>query len=1122
MATRTERVRLILDDQFSTGAARAAAQASLLSRSVDDLGDNADRAGVSTKRLGRDVDTSSDAFRKGGADIDMFSGRLKIMAQSAATLGPALIPLTGAAVPAVAGLAAGLGAAAGAAGVAMLAFNGVGDSLEALNTYQLDPSTENLAALREEFDRLGPDGERFVRFLDSIGGDLAELQQVAREGMFPGMEQGITDLLTLLPQVSDIVSRISNEMGDLSASAGAALSSDADWGEFFNYLQTDAAPTLDAFARSAGNVAASFANLMVAFAPLSRDFTRGMLEGSQALREWTANGDNFQGFIDYVRSVGPQASDFLGSLVDAIVALTTALAPWGSTVLPILTTVLDLFTAIASSPIGGPLATAAIAMLAFNRAAAGFGAVMGKVGPAVSGAQSSLRQMPADLKTVAGGWVLASSATERESKKMAAASDRLKSSMATIGKGAGVMGAVGIAATGAAQGIGLQNTAMLGLAGTMAGPWGAAAGAGVGLMMDFQAAQSNAAASAKEFASTLEQQTGALTENSTAWVLNNLSADQLVALQQAGASMEDVTAAVLGGADAWNQYAASMGLDTPAADGILGRAFQDDLGKAAIDLNNMSLQVDDGRKSFELTKPAIDDAAAATGEYGRTSAEAARQAEAAAAATEAQRSAARSTAEQFVGLGNSLDNAKVSLGGWLAEMEKAARDLERFGQNAATAARRGLDQGLIASLNEAGPAGARRMAQLANATDAEIARANGAWRRGQKAIADYVNMTVPPKSITVRDQATDTLERVRAIMNSMTDKTVTFTTVYHQVNTQSKVERQLERADGGFHNNGALAFADGGYGMDGKYYARRPMLATGGANILWGEKETGWEAYISGKPSEKDRNLEILAMAADRLGAAVIPAAMGRITAYAKGGKAGKGPWVRAEGFGKIRHTERGWKDVAKRMDRLGDRLDRNGARIEKSMKGTEKAIDRTTKTLETWNQRRDQLKSAVTGSLTRDWQGGDAGGVWSSDTKSGTVAFAQQQWKQQADDAKKLGRIIANLRKNGAGDAFIAEILNSSDPLAAADMFNKQTVAGMKQSQKLFLDATSATASAANSTSSIYADEQRKATNELKALNSRLASLEKQLDRNHKQAEATRKKESAAKAASKGARDKR
>lgn len=1089
MATRTERVRLILDDQFSTGAARAAAQAALLSRSVDELGDNADSAGVSTKRLGRDIDTSTNAFRKGGADIDVFSGRLKLMAQSAAVLGPALIPLTGAAVPAVAGLTAGLGAAAGAASVAMLAFNGVGDSLDALNKYQLDPSAENLAALREEFDRLGPDGERFVRFLDSIGGDLAELQQVAREGMFPGMEQGITDLLTLLPQVSSIVSRIANEMGDLSASAGAALSSDADWGEFFNYLQTDAAPTLDAFARSAGNVAASFANLMVAFAPLSRDFTRGMLEGSQALREWSANGENLEGFIDYIQSVGPQAAEFLGALVDAIVALTTALAPWGSTVLPIMTTVLQLFTAIAGSPIGPALTTAAIAMLAFNKAAAAGSAIMGRVAPAVGGMRSSLGQMKTDLGTVATTWATAGAATERESKKMTAATDRLKTSMASVGKGAGVLGAVGIAASGAAEGIGFQNTAMLGLAGTMVGPWGAAAGAGVGLMLDFKASQDSTASSISELTGLLDQQTGAMTQNAAANVVGQIKPEDLEALRVAGFDVDMITQKVLQGGDAWIAYRDSVGLSGSEK----GALFRDDAEDAAASLDLIAGKVSASKDEFNETKPAADAAARAVDGYGESSVEAAQKAQEAAAATQAQKNAARQTASQFITLGASLDNAKVSLGGWLAEMEKSARDLERFGANAQKAARRGLDNGLIASLNEAGPAGARRMAQLANATDAQLARANAAWRRGQQAIQGYVNMRVPPKKITVDiSSAVSNVRAVQMVIDSLRGKTVTVTTMQKTIYGAGKMAAIAQgKASGGPIRGPGTGTSDDVpiWASNGEFMIRAAAVDKYGEGFF--ERLNAMQ-YADGGP--------------------IHPRGAAR---FAKGGS--------VKGFGKNeRHSPKGWAQVARNLDRYGDRLEKAGKRIERSMSRTEKAIDRSTKTLETWNQRRDQLKSQVTGSLTRDWQGGDAGGVWSSDTKSGTAAFAQQQWKQQASDAKQLAATIANLRKNGAGDAFIAEILNSQDPLAAAQMFNKQTKAGMHHSQKLFLDATRATSSAANSTSSIYADEQRRATAELQGLNKRLASLEKQLDRNHKQAEETRKRESAAKAASKGARDRR
>ncbi|MGH4001537.1 MAG: hypothetical protein ACRDTJ_29210, partial [Pseudonocardiaceae bacterium] len=177
---------------------------------------------------------------------------------------------------------------------------------------------------------------------------------------------------------------------------------------------------------------------------------------------------------------------------------------------------------------------------------------------------------------------------------------------------------------------------------------------------------------------------------------------------------------------------------------------------------------------------------------------------------------------------------------------------------------------------------------------------------------------------------------------------------------------------------------------------------------------------------------------------------------------------------------------------------------------------------LDSWTQRRDQLRSSVEGSLTRDWFSGGNDSVWGGGAQSGTAAFAQQQWRKQAADAQQLTRVIANLRKNGASDNFVAEILRSQDPLAAAKMFNEQTKAGMLQSQRLFQTARHATVASSLYSTAIYADEQRRATSELSGLRKDLSTLKAQLARNHNQAEATRKRESAAAAAGKGARDRR
>lgn len=117
---------------------------------------------------------------------------------------------------------------------------------------------------------------------------------------------------------------------------------------------------------------------------------------------------------------------------------------------------------------------------------------------------------------------------------------------------------------------------------------------------------------------------------------------------------------------------------------------------------------------------------------------------------EAVQKAATDTASSFIGLGESLNDSKVSLGDWLAELEKQNDALADFTNNAIEAAHNGLDEGLIASLREAGPEGALRLAELADASESEIERANAAFRDGQAEISRYADAAsnIPQAAIT--------------------------------------------------------------------------------------------------------------------------------------------------------------------------------------------------------------------------------------------------------------------------------------------------------------------------------------------------------------------------------------
>src|SRR5690606_4926585 len=60
--------------------------------------------------------------------------------------------------------------------------------------------------------------------------------------------------------------------------------------------------------------------------------------------------------------------------------------------------------------------------------------------------------------------------------------------------------------------------------------------------------------------------------------------------------------------------------------------------------------------------------------------------------------AARDTAASFFNLGDGLNDASVSLGDWIGQMEDQARALRNFRENAQEAADRGLRDGLIRAL----------------------------------------------------------------------------------------------------------------------------------------------------------------------------------------------------------------------------------------------------------------------------------------------------------------------------------------------------------------------------------------------------------------------------------------
>lgn len=500
MATRRERVVLELEDRFTTGMARAAASAALLNRELDSLS----RESIRTKRSMSDIDKGvvvmgSHADRS-GSQIDKLSGRVRILADVAAILGPSLIPIGGVGIAAIGGLANQFGFAAIGAGTAVLAFQGVGDALKAVNKAAIEPTAANLDAAREALDKLGPSGRTFVAELRELIPQLKQLQVVAANGLLPGAAEGLAAITTVLPRLESIVSAVSTELGQIAADTGKSLASDR-WEPFLEFIAAEAPKVLGDLSDIVGNTGHALAEMWMAFTPLNNGFSDWLVESTEELDKWAAGlsqTEGFQDFVAYIQETGPQVAETFGAIGNAVVQIVEAASPLGGPVLQGITALADGMAKIADSDLGTPLFIAVAALALFNRTMgvvnasrggiANFGTRLDVAGVKARGFQTNIRQVRTDLALLATGAQVAGARTERELLRMNAASARLRANLAPVGKTGALLGGIGIAATGAADGIGLTNTASLALLGSIAGGPGVVAGGLIGAFLDAKAA----------------------------------------------------------------------------------------------------------------------------------------------------------------------------------------------------------------------------------------------------------------------------------------------------------------------------------------------------------------------------------------------------------------------------------------------------------------------------------------------------------------------------------------------------------------------------------------------------------------------------------------------------------
>lgn len=390
----------------------------------------------------------------------------------------------------------------------------------------------------------------------------------------------------------------------------------------------------------------------------------------------------------------------------------------------------------------------------------------------------------------------------------------------------------------------------------LGGPWGIAITAAVGLATVWVTTNQRMASAAEEFRSTLDQATGSLTGYSRELVAKKLQeADAFEQAQKAGISQRELTEAIVDGGKAYDDVLRKLRDAHDATNG-----FDSGLGNAINTVREMGVQLEDAKSGFDNIQ----------------------------AATEGSSDASEENAQALDSVAGSAENAQE-------EIDQLADAIRGFASRTLDSrdANRQFEQALDDLTDSISDNGTNLDIATQSGRDNESALDNLAQSALRAAAATLANTNSQDEATASLQRGRDELIRVLeqfgitgAEAEAYADKLGLIPeniSTFAQVETaqaESRIAELTRRrvlyidsivTDGGARPlqggvtsaNGNLidyAFANGG-GVETGIYAGRP-----GSIHKFAEPETIWEAYISGKPDQRDRNIGIWQETGRRLG----------------------------------------------------------------------------------------------------------------------------------------------------------------------------------------------------------------------------------------------------------------
>ena len=448
--------------------------------------------------------------------------------------------------------------------------------------------------------------------------------------------------------------------------------------------------------------------------------------------------------------------------------------------------------------------------------------------------------------------------------------------------GGGLAGFAAGARTFTGSALSLKGAAS-GLLGVLGGPWGAAFTGATMLVGAWVQKQAEGKARVQELSDSLDQQTGAITDNTRALMARRLADEGVLQLaKDMGLALDLVTDAALGNAEAYRQvseaaqaYLSGVGTDEVAVGSALDRLRE--FQGALKDVNG---ETTEAVQLAELRSAAMGQSATATSsavgptqDHARSLDNEGRAADAAASALQGYvdaitkaakpvldaRDAHRQVEEALLRVNEVIASNGKNLDEHAAKSDKAKR-AALDNQGALDAVAKALG-GELDAMRQAGAGHTELDAKLSasRAQLYETARRFNMTEAEAKAYVDQV-LAIPPSKVTDVTINTEAalwkVKQLKAQLDLIRDKTVSVTLIQQ---TKNAVAHGADwQANGSIRMDGVRMMASGDI-------TRQAMIMRRTAPILWNEAQGG-ESYIPLAPSKRARSLRIWEKTGELLG----------------------------------------------------------------------------------------------------------------------------------------------------------------------------------------------------------------------------------------------------------------